>query len=169
MTIENSNLNNVTVDTTGGYVNATGCTFTMVGAKDIFSVQVDSNIYVADSEFIGGMVLFSVLGVHSHFNNCTFRNNLYVVQAHHCVISITNSTLTQVQQTGIAFYIRDCKLFINYSTISDNQPSVDHVFIITEDECRIRMTRCMYTQNYFNPHFKIMEKSVLEIIRQPNY
>ena len=25
------------------------------------------------------------------------------------------------------------------------------------------MTRCLYTQNYFNPHFKIIEKSVLEI------
>ena len=135
----------------------------MVGTKDIFSLQVDFNIYAADSEFIGGVVLFSISGVQGHFNNCTFRDNPYVVQAHHCVISITNSTLTQVQQTGITFYIRDCKLFINDSVISDNKPSEDHVFITTEDKCHIRMTRRLYTQNYFNPHFKIIEKSVLEI------
>ena len=163
MTIENSNLNNVTVDTIGGYVNATGCIFTMVGTKDIFSLRVDFNIYAADSEFIGDMVLFSISGVQGHFINCTFRDNPYVVQAHHCVITITNSTLTQVQQTGITFNIRDCKLFINDSIISDNKPSEDHVFIITEDKCHIRMTRCLYTQNYFNPHFKIIEKSVPEI------
>ena len=71
MTIENSNLNNVTVDTIGGHVNATRCTFTMVGTKDIFSLQVDSNIYAADNEFIGGVVLFSLSGVQGHFNNCT--------------------------------------------------------------------------------------------------
>ena len=169
VTIENNQLNNVIISMIGGFVNVTRSTFTMAGTHPIFYDEDNSNIYVYDSVFTGGVVLIKSKAGNGHFfTNCKFNNNYIVANTWNSTVFITNSTVTNSQQDveGAMFSLHNNgKLFMTDSIIAGNSPSsYDRGFLIAFDSSHICITRCLYTQNYFSPHFYIRQKSVLIIV-----